>query len=152
MLKNLKIRNKLFVSFACVLVLTLIIAFYSMTQLKAANANLKKFMAENVAVDDAVQENRIFTNEIARHLRDMVLSGVADDAAMDTVNKGIDSIQANINVLKEQSVLDAESVKKYETAMTGWIAIGNKIIDELESGDVDGAKETILHEDRKSVV
>ena len=72
MLKKLKIRNKLFVSFACVLALAVIIAIYSMTQLKDTNENFERFIADNLAVDDAVQNNRIYSNEIARYLRDMV--------------------------------------------------------------------------------
>lgn len=146
MLKNLKIRSKLLVSFACVLVLTLIIAFYSITQLQKASDNLKSFMAENVAVDDAVQENRVYTNEIARHLRDMVLLEAVNDEAMETVNTDIESIQANITFLDSQSILDKDTVQKYDTAMNNWLVIGNNIIDQLQSGQVNEAKETILNE------
>ncbi len=146
MLKNLKIRSKLLVSFACVLVLTLIIAFYSITQLQKASDNLKSFMAENVAVDDAVQENRVYTNEIARHLRDMVLLEAVNDEAMETVNTDIESIRANITFLDSQSILDKDTVQKYDTAMNNWLVIGNNIIDQLQSGQVNEAKETILNE------
>ena len=146
MLKKLKIRSKLLVSFACVLVLTLIIAFYSITQLREASSSLKNFMAENVAVDDAVQENRVYSNEIARHLRDMVLSGEVSSSAMETVDKDLALIQANFEVLDSINVLDADTVKKYETAMNNWITIGNKVISQLEANDIDGAKEIILNE------
>lgn len=146
MFKNLKIRNKLLVSFACVLALTVIIALYSMLQLRTSNDNLKNFMAENVAVDDAVQENRIYANEIARHLRDMVLAGQADDAAMETVNTDIGRIQENIALLDSLSVLDADTVKKYDTAMSNWLVIGNEVISQIQAQDVDGAKDTILNE------
>ena len=145
MLKKLKIRSKLLVSFACVLVLTLIIAFYSITQLREASSSLKNFMAENVAVDDAVQENRVYSNEIARHLRDMVLSGEVSSSAMETVDKDLALIQANFEVLDSINVLDADTVKKYETAMNNWITIGNKVISQLEANDIDGAKEIILN-------
>ena len=134
------------VSFACVLVLTLIIAFYSITQLQKASDNLKSFMAENVAVDDAVQENRVYTNEIARHLRDMVLLEAVNDEAMETVNTDIESIRANITFLDSQSILDKDTVQKYDTAMNNWLVIGNNIIDQLQSGQVNEAKETILNE------
>ena len=49
MLKKMKIRTKLLVAFAVVLLLTVIIAFYSVMQLQKATDNLKDFMEGAVA-------------------------------------------------------------------------------------------------------
>ena len=146
MLKKLKIRNKLFVSFACVLALAVIIAIYSMTQLKDTNENFERFIADNLAVDDAVQNNRIYSNEIARYLRDMVLSGEVNSTVMDTVNADIERIQANTEILNNQHVLNADTVNQYETLVNNWLTIGNEIIGQIEAGKIEEAKSAILSE------
>ncbi|HCT91182.1 MAG TPA: hypothetical protein DF613_07370 [Lachnospiraceae bacterium] len=146
MLKKLKIRNKLFVSFGCVLVLTIIVAIYSMTQLQKANEELEGFLANNLTVDDAVQNNRIYSNEIARYLRDMVLSGEVNNTTMDNVNTDIGRIQDNIEILNNQTVLSADTVSQYETLINNWLTIGNNIIAQIEAGQIDEAKEAILNE------
>ena len=55
MLKKLKIRSKLLVSFGVVLLLTVLISVYSILQLQKANSNLKNFIDGVVAADDAVK-------------------------------------------------------------------------------------------------
>ena len=44
MLKKLKVRSKLLVSFGIVLLLTIIISVYSVLQLQKASENLKEFI------------------------------------------------------------------------------------------------------------
>ena len=75
MLKKLKIRSKLLMAFAVVLVLTVIITVYSVLQLQKANEDLKDFMDGAVAADDGVKSCRISTFIAAKDVRDMVISG-----------------------------------------------------------------------------
>lgn len=56
MLKKLKIRSKLLVSFGVVLLLTVLISVYSILQLQKANSNLKNFIDGVVAADDAEKD------------------------------------------------------------------------------------------------
>ena len=73
MLKKLKIRSKLLVSFGVVLLLTVIISVFSILQLRKANDNLRNFIDGVVAADDAVKVCRINTFMAAKDVRDMVI-------------------------------------------------------------------------------
>ena len=144
-MKNLKIRNKLYVSFGMVLILTVIISVFSVLQLRKANNNLNACMNGPVAADDAVQSNRVATNEAAKHVRDMYISGKVGSAEKQTIQDDIASITSNFEVLENSKDLNQEEVAAYETAVENWLSEANEIIAMLESGDQDGAKNAILN-------
>lgn len=144
-MKNLKIRNKLYVSFGMVLILTVIISVFSVLQLRKANNNLNACMNGPVAADDAVQSNRVATNEAAKHVRDMYISGRVGSAEKQTIQDDIASITSNFEVLENSKDLNQEEVAAYETAVEDWLVEANEIIAMLESGDQDGAKNAILN-------
>ena len=79
MLKKLKVRSKLLVSFGIVLLLTIIISVYSVLQLQKASENLKEFMDGAVAADDLVKSSRISTFIAAKNIRDMIIRGKSDE-------------------------------------------------------------------------
>ncbi len=146
MLKKLKIRNKLFVSFGIILILTVIIAIVSIVGLKKSNTDLEEFMSGAVAVDDAVENNRIMTNIAAKYLRDMVISDQNYEANKEKVVSNIASIKENFETIEKLDILDAGTVSEYKSAMEGWFDIGDKVIQQLEAGDRAGAQNTIINE------
>lgn len=128
-----------------VLILTVIISVFSVLQLRKANKNLNACMNGPVAADDAVQSNRVATNEAAKHVRDMYISGKVGSAEKQTIQDDIASITSNFEVLENSKDLNQEEVAAYETAVEDWLAEANEIIAMLESGDQDGAKNAILN-------
>lgn len=144
MFKNLKIRNKLFFAFGMVLLLTVIISFYSIIQLRKANDNMTTLMDEAVAADDALLRNRILTNEAARLVRDMCISGKVDAANKQTVADDIASIEQNFVELAGIDYLNQDEVAQYKTAIDAWIQDANSIIAMLERGDRESAQSAIL--------
>ena len=66
MFNNLKVKKKLLVGYGIVLIMTVLIAVFSMFQLKKANENLENFMVGSVKADDLIKDNRIATNIAAR--------------------------------------------------------------------------------------
>ena len=144
-MKNLKIRNKLYVSFGMVLVLSVLISVYSVLQLRKANNNLVACMDGAVAVDTAVQNNRIATNEAAKHVRDMYISGKVGADEKQTIQDDISSISTNFEVLEGSAELNQDEVAAYKAAIDSWLAEANDIIAMLERGDQDSAKNAILN-------
>ncbi len=144
MFKNLKIRSKLYVAFAMVLLLTIIVSVFSILQLRKANDNLKQLMDEAVATDDAVLNIRIATNEAAKHVRDMLLSGSIDSSDKQTVEDDISIIADKIEILYNTDVVDDSQVSEYEAAVNAWIEDANSIIAQMERGDREGAAEAIV--------
>jgi len=128
-----------------VLILTVIISVFSVLQLRKANNNLNACMNGPVAADDAVQSNRVATNEAAKHVRDMYISGKVGSAEKQTIQDDIASITSNFEVLENSKDLNQEEVAAYETAVENWLSEANEIIAMLESGDQDGAKNAILN-------
>ena len=61
MFNNLNVRKKLLVGFGIILILTILIASFSMIELKKSNDSLKDLMAGAVKADDLIKENCLET-------------------------------------------------------------------------------------------
>ncbi len=146
MLKKLKIRTKLFVSFGVVLLLTVIISVYSVLQLQKANTNLKGFMDGAVAADDAVKASRIATFIAAKDVRDMVISGKVEPATEQEVTEQIAIIRERLKEIQEMDILDEKVVSELNTALEEWFGIADRVMTALNAGDQQGAARIILDE------
>lgn len=148
MFNNLKVKKKLLVGYGIVLIMTVLIAVFSMFQLKMANEDLENFMAGSVKADDLIKENRIATNIAARYLRDMVIekddSNYADKTAK--VQENIATIKNNFETLQSMDVLDQDALNEYQNAMDGWFDIGDKVLSLLNENKREEAQEVILEE------
>lgn len=148
MFNNLKVKKKLLVGYGIVLIMTVLIAVFSMFQLKMANEDLENFMAGSVKADDLIKENRIATNIAARYLRDMVIekddSNYADKTAK--VQENIATIKNNFETLQSMDVLDQDALNEYQNAMEGWFDIGDKVLSLLNEDKREEAQEVILEE------
>lgn len=148
MFNNLKVKKKLLVGYGIVLIMTVLIAVFSMFQLKKANENLENFMAGSVKADDLIKDNRIATNIAARYLRDMVIekddSAYADKTAK--VQENIATIKNNFETLQSMDVLDQDALNEYQNAMEGWFDIGDKVLSLLNENKREEAQEVILEE------
>lgn len=145
MLKNLKIRNRLFVSFAIVLVLTIIISSISVLELKNANDDINDFSAGALTARDMVMDTRIETNVAARLLRDMAISrDVASyGKSEDRINEAFNQINANIARIRETGVLDEADLNNYAKTMNEWMEIGERALEALKrEGSAAGSTDT----------
>ena len=66
MLKNLKIRSRLLVSYAIILMLTVIISVTAISKLNGANQNLHEFSNGAMTARSLVRNSRMSTNTAAR--------------------------------------------------------------------------------------
>ncbi len=146
MLKKLKIRSKLLVSFGIVLLLTIIISVFSIMQLQKANDNLRDFIDGVVAADDAVKVCRINTFMAAKDVRDMVIVGSSDAQTKQSIEENMATIRENIQIVQELDVLDAEKVTELSNALETWFAIATDIISDLDRHDQAGAGGKIISE------
>lgn len=148
MWKNLKLKTRLMLSFAIVLVLTIVISTLALTGLKNANSELDYFINHSLEADTAVKMCRIETNVAARTLRDMAIdtnsSKIADYKA--NIESNISDLKTNLQKLKSTYTGQDGLVEKYETALNEWLAVAYNIIDLLESGNRETAQSMILTE------
>ena len=127
MFNNLKVKKKLLVGYGIVLIMTVLIAVFSMFQLKKANENLENFMVGSVKADDLIKDNRIATNIAARYLRDMVIEKMTVLMRIKLQSTGnIATIKNNFETLQSMDVLDQDALNEYQNAMEGWFDIGDK--------------------------
>ena len=145
MFKNLKIRSKLYVSFAMVLLLTIIISVFSILQLQKANNNLQHLIDEAVATDHSVSAIRIATNRAARVVRDMVITGNVTSAQKQSVEEEMAAIDTNIQILYHTNVVDDSQVSEYENAINAWREDANSIVAMVERGDHNGASDAVIN-------
>lgn len=145
MFKNLKIRSKLYVSFAMVLLLTIIISVFSILQLQKANDNLQHLIDEAVATDHSVSAIRIASNRAARVVRDMVITGNATSAQKQSIEEEMAAIDANVQILYNTSVVDDSQVSEYENAINAWREDANSIVAMVERGDRSGASDAVIN-------
>lgn len=148
MLKRLKIRNRLFVSFGIVLVLTVAISLSSISALNTSNKDLEEVMSGVVAVDDAVKNNRIYTNVVGRYIRDVVLKGAGADVSTEkkAIQENIELITEGLDTIEQLDVLDKNAVEEYRTAIEEWLNIGDKVLQLMDEGKEDEAEKVILEE------
>lgn len=148
MLKRLKIRNRLFVSFGIVLVLTVAISLSSISALNTSNKDLEEVMSGVVAVDDAVKNNRIYTNVVGRYIRDVVLKGAGADVSTEkkAIQENIELITGGLDTIEQLDVLDKNAVEEYRTAIEEWLNIGDKVLQLMDEGKEDEAEKVILEE------
>lgn len=144
MLKKLKIRSKLLVSFGIVLLLTVIISVFSIMQLQKANDNLRDFIDGVVAADDAVKVCRINTFMAAKDVRDMVIVGSSDAQTKQSIEENIATIRENIQIVQNLDVLDEEKVTELSNALEDWFVIANDIISDLDRHDQASAGGKII--------
>lgn len=135
MLKKLKIRSKLLVSFGVVLLLTVLISVYSILQLQKANSNLKNFIDGVVAADDAVKDCRINTFMAAKDVRDMVITGSTDAQTKQEIENNIATIHEDLEIIQKLDVLDGEKVTELSNALESWFTIAEDIIGDLDRHD-----------------
>lgn len=144
-MKNLKIRNKLYLSFGMVLLLTIIISFYSLVEMRRANDNMVELMNGTVTASDALLNNRIVTNEAGRLVRDLCISGKVDASVKQSIQDDIASIEQNFAVLESSGDLDKDELSQYKAAVNDWVSEANNIVAMIERGDTENAKDAILN-------
>ena len=144
MLKKLKIRSKLLVSFGVVLLLTVMISIFSIMQLQKANNNLKDFINGVVAADDAVKVCRINTFMAAKDVRDMVITGSSDAQTKQEIDSNIATIRENLEIVQKLDVLDEGKVAELSKALESWFTFADDIISDLDMIDQATAGKKII--------
>lgn len=148
MLKNLKIKYRLSISFAIVMLLAISIAVLAVSGLQNANNELNSFIEHPFTADSAVKMCRIEVNVAARTIREMY---VAEDPSSypkyrAEVEENIAAIKDNIKVFGESYQLNDGLKEKYEAALDNWTSIGNRIMDQIEKGNREAAQKMLLEE------
>lgn len=145
---NLKISVRMTLSYAVVVIFTVIICVISVLGFKNANTDLQDFIDHPFTADQAVKMCRIEVNVAARGIREMIIDNNPNNFASyeNKVAENIANIKTNVAAFKSSYTNNDGLPEKYETALNKWIDIGNSIIAEIKSGDTETARTMLLEQ------
>lgn len=145
-MKNLKIRTRLIVSFALVVLFTLIITVAALIGLKITNNNLQEFIKYPYAANAAIKECMIESNIAARTVREMVLE--TDNSKYPKYKEQIAAslaiVQENIVILKDTYQAEDNLVAQYEEKTNAWATSATQIMLQAEQNNNEVATNMIL--------
>lgn len=148
MLKNLKIKSRLVISFAAIVVLAAIIALLALVGLKNSNEDLKEFIDTSYAADTAIKLCRIETNIAARVVREMLIDTDVSKYPeyTKTIENNISALQQNVATFKETFKGDKALMDRYESQVNKWISVAQSIVREIELGNNDKAGDMLINQ------
>lgn len=146
--ENASVSKKLYFGYGFVIALMVLIAIMALN----AIINLRKNFVDYVnGVDkayDAVESIRLDINIAARNLREMALQNDSEsyESYKQTIDEKMENFDEQLKILENSGLIEDELYGKYVNAVNTWKSIGYSIIDEIEDGDIEGARDRILTE------
>lgn len=148
MFHKMKLKPYLLSAFGVMILLAGIITALGIIGLVSVSKNTDVLVNQVLNAENAVKTCRIQANIAARDLREMLLT---DDTAKiadlkEEINSSLDSITEQIAVFKKAHGTSDGLADQYESAFDDWFQIASKVMDEVDQGDTETARQTILNE------
>lgn len=137
MLKKLKMKKRLLLSFLVVDLLMLITTLIGLTGLKFALLNLNNLTQGVIPVDTSVLSCRIYSNTAAAKLSEMILaqdpaSYDSDAAILDEILGDLDQTLDFLDSIYSNGDAGRENLDEYISLMDEWKNISNRVLDNLK--------------------
>lgn len=148
MLKKLKLKWRLIVSYLLILIMSIVTVFVALTGLQRSNQALRDFVNHPFQADTAIKMCRIETNIAARTIREMLIDPNSSNAPAYRANveSNVAALHDNIAKFKAAYTGTDGLAEKYEAALNNWVAIGENIMVEIEKGNDTVAGEMLLNQ------
>lgn len=145
-LEQMKLKKRLRFGYLVVVGIMIMSGLFSMVGFGVLFNSLTTYANGPQKADDAVKACRVDVNIAARTLREMALN--TDTGAYRTykesIQKSMDSISGELDILKNTNMIDDALYQEYETTLDEWGEIAFDIIGKLEAGERESASEEIL--------
>lgn len=146
-LKNMKVKKKINYAYKIVIQLMVVSGILSMMGFGVLYHFLNSYITGAQAADTAVKLCRININVAARTIREMVINN--DTKSYNNykkiVDENMDEVGKELITLQETKMISSELYQKYETSLREWGTIGYEIIQLIEKGERQVAKQEILN-------
>lgn len=148
MFHKMKLKPYLLSAFCVMILLAGIITALGIIGLINTSNNTDALVNQVLEAESAVKTCRIETNVAARDLREMLLTNDTARIAelKENINSSLDSITEQIAVFKKAHGTSDGLADQYESAFEDWFQIAAKVMDEVDQGDTETARQTILNE------
>ena len=131
-----------------VIAMMIISGIVSIICLASLHKSLENFVEGVNVANSSVKTARIELNIAARNIREMFITEDPGTYAAyrSEVESRISSIGEQLELLKKTGVISQDLYQQYESKLSNWGEIGYRIMDNIEAGKWDVAKQQILEE------
>lgn len=145
-IQNMSISKKLNRGYGIVIGLMIVLGILSLIAMIELKGSLNSYFNGVDKADEAIKTIQLDINIAARNIREMALN---DDTSRyseykTTVEDKLTESGDKLEVLKNSNLIKQDVYDRYVAAINEWGDIGYAIIEQIESGDADGAKKQIL--------
>ncbi|MGN0364771.1 MAG: methyl-accepting chemotaxis protein [Suilimivivens sp.] len=146
--ENASVSKKLFFGYGFVIALMVLIAIMALNAIISLRKNFVDYINGVDKAYDAVESIRLDINIAARNLREMALQNDSEsyESYKQTIDEKMENFDEQLKILENSGLIEDELYGKYVNAVNTWKSIGYSIIDEIEDGDIEGARDRILTE------
>lgn len=141
MLKNFKIRTRLFVGFGIILLFLGIIAGFAIVQMNSLAGLTTELYDHPLAVSNAVRNVNIHIAKIQRSMKDLIMAQNDDqlNAAAKDVEENEKMVHQNLDIIMKQFLGDKKQIENFREEFKEWKPIQEREIDLLKQGKRDEA-------------
>ena len=148
MLKNMKIRNALFLGFGITITVSLLIIAISLFTMNSLSKGYDKILNNQVRATELVTTIRLDANIAARNVRDIAL--IPDDPnnvnLKARANEVLALIPSYFQELHEVYPLDASQLDHYQQLTNEWMAAVPEIIAAVDQGRINKACDLVMND------
>ena len=146
--ENVSVSKKLYFGYGFVIALMVLIAIMALNAMISLRKNFVDYINGVDKAYNAVESIRLDINIAARNLREMALQNDSEsyESYKQTIDEKMENIDEQLKILENSGLIEDELYGKYVNAVNTWKSIGYSIIDEMEDGDIEGARDRILTE------
>lgn len=146
--ENVSVSKKLYFGYGFVIALMVLIAIMALNAMISLRKNFVDYINGVDKAYNAVESIRLDINIAARNLREMALQNDSEsyESYKQTIDEKMENFDEQLKILENSGLIEDELYGKYVNAVNTWKSIGYSIIDEMEDGDIEGARDRILTE------
>lgn len=144
-LKKMKLNDRIRHGYAMVIKNMIVTGFVAIICLGMLDLRFNDYVRGAQKTDTAVKESIINIDNAARNIREMALND--DKTTYSTYKKNFETelkdSQEQIDIIKSTNIIDESLYNEYVKALNEWATVGYDIINQIEKGDIGGAKNKI---------
>ncbi|MCD8039859.1 MAG: methyl-accepting chemotaxis protein [Lachnospiraceae bacterium] len=146
--EGMKIKKKINLGYRIVIGFLVASGIIAIIGLALLFTSLNNYINGPQRADTAVKLCRLDVNIAARNIREMALNDDMSSYAgyQEKVDTYLADAGVEMDALRATGSVDDELLERYSAALNTWGNIGNEIIQKIEAGEADAAKEMILTE------
>lgn len=144
-MKNMKVNLRMLVTIGIILLLSVLTIIVAEVAASTTTNNYSEVITVDMNTTIQLLTTRVNTDDAARILRDMVLSGYNADSAQ-KVMKNFETLTSSSDALVEVYPLNDDGAVTYQRMLMEWKTVAEEILELLKSGKTEEASQRLQRE------